>query len=246
MVGEWLAISLGFGESVGTLPLALGIVLVGMAGSLFHLTRPLLSWRVVQGIGHSWLSREALAAAAFAVAIALAIVLPYPATVALSAGIGLAAIWAIALVYQLPYQIGWRGRALISALSGTALIAAAYMAATPGASQPWRWVFVVICGHDWAWAMIFARRHARLRQRPGVIRFPRLENLLRTLLVVRIGAYLIAVAALWSCSWLAVVAAGVVVVVDRTAFYAATAQVTPHTQVASLRGKRLRAAALGR
>lgn len=50
---------------------ALGLVglltgLVALSASVLHLGRPLLAWRAILGIGHSWLSREILAFGVFA------------------------------------------------------------------------------------------------------------------------------------------------------------------------------------
>lgn len=51
------------GRSLATaVPLTAGL---GMAISLAHLGRPSKAWRVVLGLGHSWLSREAVALGAF-------------------------------------------------------------------------------------------------------------------------------------------------------------------------------------
>ena len=53
-------------ESRLHLALSLGLGCVGLAASLLHLGRPLLAYRAILGLRHSWLSREVLAFGVFA------------------------------------------------------------------------------------------------------------------------------------------------------------------------------------
>lgn len=66
-----LAQQWGLLPPVGPLPLAvsslaLGLTLVGLVASVFHLGRPLGAWRALLGLRTSWMSREALAFGLFA------------------------------------------------------------------------------------------------------------------------------------------------------------------------------------
>jgi formate dehydrogenase iron-sulfur subunit len=70
-VGAFLATALlellGGGVPGAAVPIALLTGLVALGASVLHLGRPLLAWRAVLGLGHSWLSREIVAFSVFAV-----------------------------------------------------------------------------------------------------------------------------------------------------------------------------------
>jgi anaerobic dimethyl sulfoxide reductase subunit C (anchor subunit) len=97
--------------------IAIGPVLVlGLIASLFHLGNPLNSYRAVTNLATSWLSREILLSVLFAAVGAVFAFMQWRkistftvrALVAgLAAIIGIAQVFSMAMVYQLPLQPAW-------------------------------------------------------------------------------------------------------------------------------------------
>lgn len=121
---------------------ALGSALVALAASVFHLGRPLLAWRAVLGIGHSWLSREIVAFsvfAALAVADAALRILFQPSgllTVLVVAS-GVFGIWCSVEIYVATRRVWWaRWRTALrfgsTAAIGGALLSTVMLASTEG------------------------------------------------------------------------------------------------------------------
>jgi anaerobic dimethyl sulfoxide reductase subunit C (anchor subunit) len=124
--------------------IAIGPVLVlGLIASLFHLGSPLNSYRAVTNVATSWLSREILLSVLFtAVGAVFAFMqwrklstFPVRTVVAgLAALIGLAQVFSMSMVYQMPLQPAWDNAATPVAffttmlLLGVLALAAAFVA----------------------------------------------------------------------------------------------------------------------
>jgi DMSO reductase anchor subunit len=65
LLGRWTAWPVAEAR-VPLLALSLAIGFVGLGASILHLGRPLYAFRVILGLGHSWLSREAVVLGLFA------------------------------------------------------------------------------------------------------------------------------------------------------------------------------------
>ena len=108
------------------------LILVGMAASIFHLGRPLQSWRAFMGVRRSWLSREILAlnALAFGVLLQLAVeVLPVlsskgyrAAVLAFCSLAGAAALLSSIMVYVDTPRVFWSAKQTVPRFLGTTLL----------------------------------------------------------------------------------------------------------------------------
>jgi anaerobic dimethyl sulfoxide reductase subunit C (anchor subunit) len=97
--------------------IAIGPVLVlGLIASLFHLGNPLNSFRAVTNLGASWLSREILFSVLFTAVGAVFAFMQWKKIssfsvrtliAGLAALIGLAQVFSMAMVYQMPLQPAW-------------------------------------------------------------------------------------------------------------------------------------------
>jgi Fe-S-cluster-containing dehydrogenase component/DMSO reductase anchor subunit len=117
---------------------ALGVGLLALGASVFHLGRPQYAWRAVIGLRHSWMSREGVALAAFAglaavYAAALGLGAPRPVVDVLGlavAGAGAAGVGCSAMIYVVTGKRWWRARetfpkfVLTAVVAGSALILA--------------------------------------------------------------------------------------------------------------------------
>jgi DMSO reductase anchor subunit len=117
---------------------ALGVGLLAIGASVFHLGRPRYAWRAVIGLRHSWMSRECLALATFAglaavYAAALGRGAPAGLTDVLGPAVavaGVAGIACSAMIYIVTGKRWWRARetvpkfGLTAAVAGSALILA--------------------------------------------------------------------------------------------------------------------------
>jgi formate dehydrogenase iron-sulfur subunit len=107
---------LGDGVPGAAVPVALLTGLIALGASVLHLGRPLLAWRAVLGLGHSWLSREIVAFSAFAGAAtagAAASLLDLPgggAVVGIAAGTGLIGVACSAQLYAVTGREWWGWR----------------------------------------------------------------------------------------------------------------------------------------
>jgi Fe-S-cluster-containing dehydrogenase component/DMSO reductase anchor subunit len=108
---------------------ATGAGLLALGGSLLHLGRPLMAWRAVLGLRHSWLSREIVAFGLFAILALASVVVPTSPTspLHLSAIVaGVAGIWCSTMVYAVTGRPLWALQltaprfALTTALLGSA------------------------------------------------------------------------------------------------------------------------------
>jgi DMSO reductase anchor subunit len=119
--------------------LAFPFVALGLLVSLAHLGAPAGAVRALANLRRSWLSREVLLTGVFALAAGVyGWAAPTPVAGAAAAVLGLGALFAQAMVYQLPTRPEWRhwanllgpfaGAALVGALAG-ALVAGTDLAA---------------------------------------------------------------------------------------------------------------------
>jgi formate dehydrogenase iron-sulfur subunit len=116
-VGAFLAAALldllGDGVPGAAVPVALLTGLVALGASVLHLGRPLLAWRAVLGLRHSWLSREIVAFSAFAGAAtagAATALLDLPgagALVAIAAATGVIGVACSAQLYAVTGREWW-------------------------------------------------------------------------------------------------------------------------------------------
>ncbi len=93
---------------------------LGMAISLAHLGRPSKAWRVVIGIGHSWLSREAVALGAFLGLASMNAVFPHSHLAAPAATIGMASVSTSVKVYAVTGRAWWSLRRTTQRFANTA------------------------------------------------------------------------------------------------------------------------------
>ena len=241
--GDWpdMAAALWWGFA-----LAAGGVLI----SLFHLGRAAgRSWLAVLGLGHSWLSREAIlagffAAAAGATAFALSFSMDWFETALYTAAaLGILTVVSIGFVYRLAGQEGWAGiQQLLAPLSTSLLFAAAILTGCVGAIWA-AWAFWPLLAIDGLLATLRAwRKMASGRLAPRL--FPALRRPTAYAHGVRLVAGTIAPIPLFILSpavvpWLVAAA----VALDRFAFYAGTAQASPSAEVARIKAERMRRAA---
>ncbi len=66
------------GQTNKTKWLTLGLTLIGLATSLFHLGKPFRAWRALRNLRHSWLSREIAAFSLFAFLVSLNVLISFP------------------------------------------------------------------------------------------------------------------------------------------------------------------------
>jgi anaerobic dimethyl sulfoxide reductase subunit C (anchor subunit) len=138
--------------------LAIGPVLaLGLVASLFHLGNPLNAPRAVTNLGSSWLSREILLSVLFVAVGAVFAFMQWrklgsfglrAAIAAAAAVIGLAAVYSMSMIYQLPTQPAWNTAFtpvtffVTTLLLGVLAVGAAFVAnyayvqrTTPGCAQ---------------------------------------------------------------------------------------------------------------
>jgi anaerobic dimethyl sulfoxide reductase subunit C (anchor subunit) len=112
--------------------LAIGpVIVLGLIVSLFHLGNPLNAYRAVANIGTSWLSREILASVLFTVVGGLFALMQWRKLGSfavrnviawIAAIVGMAQVYMMARVYQLPMQPAWNTIATPIAFYATALL----------------------------------------------------------------------------------------------------------------------------
>lgn len=121
-VGAFVATVLGDWLMAGALPAAAAIGaaaagVLALAASVLHLGRPLVAWRAVLGIGHSWLSREIVAFGVYAplavgyagAASSSAVAPPLRSALAVSGALaGLAGIGCSVMIYVATGRTWWR------------------------------------------------------------------------------------------------------------------------------------------
>jgi formate dehydrogenase iron-sulfur subunit len=80
---------------------------VGIVASTLHLGRPTKAWRVVLGLGHSWLSREAVALGGYLSMAGISVVWRSSLSALLTSGVGLMAVFASVMVYAITQRAMW-------------------------------------------------------------------------------------------------------------------------------------------
>ena len=107
--------------------------LLALAASVLHLGRPLLAWRAVLGVGHSWLSREVVAFGAFAAAAVPYALTDHPALAAVTAVSGVTGVACSVLLSGRTRRTWWRtDRTAVRFGATTVLGGAAVVACTTG------------------------------------------------------------------------------------------------------------------
>ena len=103
---------------------------LALAASVLHLGRPLMAWRAVLGLGHSWLSREIVAFGVYAVAsvayaattvapVSVPGVVPLLGATGVVAGVG--GVTCSALIYVVTRRPSWRAATTFGRFVGTAV-----------------------------------------------------------------------------------------------------------------------------
>jgi formate dehydrogenase iron-sulfur subunit len=116
---------------------AVALAVFGIAASLLHLGRPSKAWKVVIGITHSWLSREAVALGAFVSAGSLHALMTFThvshnwlvASAVITALLGVVSVASSAMVYAVTGRAWWSpakvmGRFFATAVCGGSIAAA--------------------------------------------------------------------------------------------------------------------------
>ncbi len=115
---------------------ALVVAALGLLSSFTHLGRPSKAWRVVIGISHSWLSREAVAFGAFASLLSMQVALlrfDHHSAVATSVSaltslLGIGGVIASAMVYGVTGRAWWSIRNVSARFVGTTAMGGCAMA----------------------------------------------------------------------------------------------------------------------
>lgn len=115
-----LVAGLALGVDEGWFVLAAGLVALG--ASTLHLGRPLLAWRAVLGLRHSWLSREALAFAVFAGLASLDAVFPTTPIAVAAALAGVFGVACSAMIYVRTHRVWWRARRVLPLFACTTAV----------------------------------------------------------------------------------------------------------------------------
>lgn len=230
------AAGLALGAALGGPPWltrpALALVIAGGAASFLHLGRKARAHRSLRGLGHSWISREALLSALFGAALAARAAgagLAWPAAL-----FGLALAWAIVRLYALEAQPFWR--AWPNALAPLVVVAA--LGAAAGRRFP---VLLAIGALDLL--LVALRRRLHRAAWPGLAAaFPALGGAVEAGFAPRVLATVAALgfgfagrtAAATGCLAAALL-------LDRFTFYAAARQHAPSARIAELKAMRIAA-----
>ncbi len=114
--------------------LAMSFAVLGIVASTAHLGRPLQAWRVVLGLGHSWLSREAVALGGYVGVAAINLLVSSTVTALAATVMGMFAVFTSIKVYAVTRRQMWsvlRASGRFSSIVGlTALLLTASMASS--------------------------------------------------------------------------------------------------------------------
>ena len=149
VLGRRLPVAWGSGATGAVLSLV--VAAVALAASVFHLGRPLLAWRAVIGLRHSWLSREIVAFSSFAglagidsavrlgwLAVPSSVAASLPAAALLA---GICGVWSSVMIYAVTGRHWWRASwstprfGLTMLLGGAALATATVAVAVAGGNR---------------------------------------------------------------------------------------------------------------
>ncbi|MCP4601275.1 MAG: dimethyl sulfoxide reductase anchor subunit [Proteobacteria bacterium] len=227
---------------------------IGAVFAFFHLGHPIRSWHVFQGINHSWLSREAFLFGVFAICVGIQVWLLTSsrldlistALLYITTSVGIAAIWSVAMVYNLHAQIEWqKWTARIGPLIGAIFLGASVFLLLGGVdSQKWRaLIFFAALAFDFT-LNVFRLRDSKRFSRPiNVLVYPRLRPLVAGLYILRLVlSAMIAALAIFDLMSLAMILVAAAIALGRFGLYAGSAQLTPKAEVASIKAQRMNAA----
>ncbi|MEA2902597.1 MAG: formate dehydrogenase iron-sulfur subunit [Actinomycetota bacterium] len=145
------AVDLAVGHHRATVVTALGLALAGLAISILHLGRPERAWRALDGLRHSWLSREVGALGLFGGLAALSVVTGSAPVQAVAAAAGLVGVACSGMLYVVTRRPSWRagvtlprwalgaavGGAAVALAAGGGRAAAVVLAASLAAKLSW-------------------------------------------------------------------------------------------------------------
>ncbi len=139
--GSWMGRDLAGGTAV---ELALLAAVVAIGASVLHLGRPLVAWRAVLGLGHSWLSREIVAFGGYGVAAVAAAaaddVLPGSWSVPFGSAavvVGIIGVGCSAQLYAITGRAWWRLDRTLLRFAVTGLAAGAAAVGVSSAAGSW-------------------------------------------------------------------------------------------------------------
>jgi formate dehydrogenase iron-sulfur subunit len=96
-----------------------GLAGAALVGALFHLGRPAVAYKALRNLRRSWLSREVLLLSVYAGVAAGAVVVP--GLVPVAAAVGVAGVFASAMLYVVPGRPAWNSPLTIVRFFATAL-----------------------------------------------------------------------------------------------------------------------------
>ncbi len=243
------------GGGTTLLPWSLSLSILGALLAFLHLGHPSRFWRTVQGVTHSWLSREALLSTGFSLCVGAAALtakdielLPLlNILLCVTAIFGAAAIWSIAVLYQLPAQIGWSGwtRRLTPCIGAVLVGGAANLVLGGMGTATWELpIFAAALMVDLALCVLRLHHFLGMRRFRHALVYPGTRSLLAAFhafrLVLTPAVAVLAYNELYTISLCLVAGA---VCLDRFDFYAGAAQLTPKANMTLLKNKRMASAA---
>lgn len=238
------------GEFMVTIVVLTGL---GIAVSLLHLGKKARMLRAAFGLGHSWLSREVLAAGLYMAAVALTLVLLETGRLSfrmLQAGLLITFILALMLamtigkVYRLEAQPGWKGLIYsISPLFNALLVGAVFFVFLSSRST-FLLAFYPVWAIDFVLGMLRALRFTKSKETGAAFGFPHMVNAVRNLHVVRVTLSVLLLPSMVFFLYIpALLALLGVIVADRFCFFAGMVQPGPKSEIAELKKKRMASAA---
>jgi DMSO reductase anchor subunit len=226
---------------------------VGIAISLLHLGQKRRFLRAIAGIGHSWLSREVLAAAIFTGSAGAAYISAragwpeFFTDLAAAAAVLSAVVLAltIGMVYNLPFRLTWAGISNCAAPLLTALVLGSYILHLKSADRRFFWLFLILWCVDVMFSAWRLRTLHGLKKNKHRFVFMHLAGLTGAGHAARLVLSVIAMVSAWVLPGLAVVVIIAVIAVDRFIFYTGMVGISPESQIAHLKSERMKEAALG-
>lgn len=234
------------------LKLAMIFAVIGGLFSLLHPSKKMRSARVLVGLGHSWLSREAVfaflftlftAATYFADSAALDRALSQALGVA-AAVFGLALVLSIGQLYKLDVQHYWKNPVhYFSPFVSSFLLAAYFLIFEAGILQ-WDFLFFALWIIDVALLLFRILFSFKLLRDRSIMRYPGLRPLLWIALIFRLAAStLVMLHVMFLIIWAIPYLLATSILLDRFCFFAGTVQITPEVEIGSIREERMKAAA---
>ena len=221
----------------------------------FHLSHKKRGAKAIRGLPHSLLSREIIFAACFGLLLATSIIYIHQigittllsVTMSVCSGFGLATAVTIGLVYNLPSQIAWRGVVNAAgpflAVVLMATSAAGYFLNIQDSHQP-IFVFIILVLLVESFSLVKGLKlYLFLENNPHLLSYARLKNVVRACYLAKaillITLLFLALNRLYQTI---IYLGGIMILVNRIAFYASAAQQTPEATIGLLKDERMRAA----